>query len=76
MFSNASNSILTEGAVASVLGVRLGGINYYRGKEVPTPYLGEEKRPIEIPDINRTTKISFLTGAIFAALVIFIKIIC
>lgn len=73
--SDASNSILTEGAVASVLGVRLGGVNYYKGKQVLMPYLGEEKRLIEIPDINRTTRISFLTGAIFAVLVIFIKII-
>lgn len=73
---NRLNSTLTEGTVASILGVRLGGLNYYKGKEVLKPYLGSGKRSLEIEDINRTSKFAFHTGLIFVVIVLFIKIIC
>ena len=69
------NSTITEGTVASILGVRLGGLNYYKGKEVLKPYLGKRKRPLEIDDINRTSKFAFLTGIIFVVIVLLIKLI-
>ncbi len=72
---NTLNSAITEGVVASILGVRLGGVNYYKGKKILKPYLGEGKRALEIDDINRTSKLAFLTSLIFAVIVLLIKII-
>ncbi|MBL7170496.1 MAG: cobalamin biosynthesis protein CobD [Candidatus Omnitrophica bacterium] len=72
---NTLNSTITEGVVASILGVRLGGVNYYKGKKILKPYLGEGKRALEIDDINRASKLAFLTSLIFAVIVLLIKII-
>jgi len=72
---NTLNSTITEGVVASILGVRLGGLNYYKGKEMLRPYFGEGKRALEIDDINRTSKLTFLTSLIFVVIVLLIKII-
>lgn len=70
------NSTLTEGVAAAVLGVRLGGLNYYQGRPYERPSLGEEKRLLEIEDINRVSRLAFLSGLIFVVVVVFIKLIC
>jgi len=50
-------------------------VNYYKGKKVLKPYLGEGKRALEIDDINRTSKLAFITSFIFEVIVLLIKII-
>ena len=69
------NSTLTEGVAAQVLGVRLGGLNYYQGKPYERPCLGEEKRPLEIEDINRVSRLAFLSGLIFVVVALLIKLV-
>jgi len=41
------NSGYPEAAMAGLLGVRLGGLNYYRGMPSFRPYLGESAHPLE-----------------------------
>lgn len=72
---HAVNSILTEGVIASILGIRLGGINYYNGREVLKPYLGIKRREMEIEDIDRASKLTFLATLLFVFAVALIKII-
>jgi adenosylcobinamide-phosphate synthase len=69
------NSTLTEGVAAFLLGVRLGGLNYYQGKPYERPFLGEEKRPLEIEDINRLSRLAFLSGLILVVVALLIKLI-
>ena len=45
------NSGIPEAVVAGLLGVRLGGINWYHGRPVQRAYLGQAKRPIQADDI-------------------------
>jgi adenosylcobinamide-phosphate synthase len=41
------NSGYPEAAAAGALGVRLGGVNYYRGERSEKAYLGEDLRPLD-----------------------------
>jgi len=41
------NSFIAESAIAGAIGVRLGGVNVYQGKEVPTPWMGDPVKPLE-----------------------------
>ncbi|GAI25457.1 unnamed protein product, partial [marine sediment metagenome] len=43
---HSPNAGLPQGAMAGALGIRLGGINYYRGKKIIKPYLGHPKRKL------------------------------
>lgn len=66
------NSAHPEAAVAGALGIKLGGANYYFGKLVEKPTIGDETKPIEIEDLYETNNIlvvvSFL-GLIVALLI-------
>jgi adenosylcobinamide-phosphate synthase len=49
---SSPNSGIPEAGVAGALGVRLGGMNYYQGKEDFHPYLGEDGCPLSLSHMN------------------------
>ena len=51
------NSAHPESAVAGALGIRLGGANYYFGKIVEKPTIGDKNKVIEISDLYKTNNI-------------------
>lgn len=56
------NSAHPEAAMAGALGVQLGGANYYFGKLVEKPTIGDKVKEIEINDVNKTAKVLYLTS--------------
>lgn len=62
------NSGHTEAAVAGALGVQLGGPNFYFGKVVEKPNIGEASRAIEPRDILRANRLMRL-ASVFTLLV-------
>lgn len=54
------NSAHPESAVAGALGIRLGGANYYFGKIVEKPTIGDKNKVIEISDLYKTNNILLL----------------
>ena len=63
------NSAHTEAACAGALQLRLAGPNFYFGKLVGKPYIGDDQRPIEALDILRSGRILYATA--FFALLLF-----
>ena len=63
------NSAHTEAACAGALQLRLAGPNWYFGKLVEKPYIGDDQRPIEPLDILRSGRILYATA--FFALLLF-----
>ncbi|MGB9975598.1 adenosylcobinamide-phosphate synthase CbiB [Thermovenabulum sp.] len=59
------NCAYPEGAVAGLLGVQLGGDNFYFGELVKKPKIGDKKRELEIEDIKRAVSIMFEAESIF-----------
>lgn len=62
------NSGIPEAAVAGSLGIRLGGLNYYRGKSSFRAYMGEDLSPLKPFHILQTIRIMYVTAAITAGL--------
>ncbi|BAF59493.1 MAG: cobalamin biosynthesis protein CobD [Pelotomaculum sp.] len=62
------NSGIPESAVAGALGVRLGGINYYNGRESFRPYMGDEVVRLEPYHIKQTVGLMRLTSAMVVVL--------
>lgn len=62
------NSAHTEAATAGALGVQLAGSNYYFGKLVEKPTIGDSRRRVEPEDIIRTNRLMFTGGALAAIL--------
>lgn len=63
------NSAHPEAAMAGALGIQLGGANYYFGKLVKKPTIGDKIKEIEIKDVYKTAKVLYLSsfiGFIFA----------
>lgn len=58
------NSAHPEAAIAGALGVELGGANYYFGKLVEKPKIGDKLKEIEINDVNKTAKVLYLSAVI------------
>lgn len=56
------NSAHTEAACAGALGIQLGGINYYFGKPVEKPTIGDDTRPVETADIRRANRLLYATS--------------
>ena len=56
------NSFIAEAAIAGAIGVRLGGMNVYQGKEVPTPWMGEEIKPLEPERIADAVRVMYLAS--------------
>ena len=63
------NSAHTEASCAGALQLRLAGPNYYFGRLVEKPYLGDDQRPVEALDILRAGRILYATA--FFALLLF-----
>jgi adenosylcobinamide-phosphate synthase len=61
------NSGIPEAAVAGSLGVRLGGLNFYQGRESFRAYMGEDLVPLEPVHIRQTIKLMYLTSVLMAA---------
>ncbi len=52
------NSGWSETAFAAILGVQVGGLNYYRGVPKPKPFLGDAEHAISAEDIQQALTIS------------------
>ncbi len=55
------NSAQTESTCAGAMGLRLAGDASYFGKIVKKPYIGDERRKIEVEDIRRAGVLMFAT---------------
>ena len=56
------NSAHPEAAIAGTLGVQLGGANYYFGKLVEKPTIGDKLKEIQIEDVYKTAKVLYLSS--------------
>ena len=66
------NSAHPESAVAGALDIRLGGANYYFGKLVKKPEIGDPLKKITLKDVDLANKILYLTsflGVIVACII-------
>ena len=63
------NSAHTEAAAAGALDIQLAGSNYYFGKLVEKPTIGDPLRPVEPADILRCNRLMYATA--FLAMVLF-----
>lgn len=61
------NSGIPESAVAGALGVRLGGLNHYQGRESFRAYMGAEITPLTPEHIRQTIRLMYLTSILAAA---------
>ncbi|HEX6595060.1 MAG TPA: adenosylcobinamide-phosphate synthase CbiB [Bacillota bacterium] len=62
---NSPNSGWGEASVAALLGIQLGGINYYQGKKSVAPYMGKPYRRMQTDDIDRTIVLMQRTALLF-----------
>ena len=62
------NSAHTEAAAAGALHVQLAGPNYYFGKLVEKPTIGDDDRPVEPTDIRRVNRLMLAASALGAVL--------
>lgn len=67
------NSAHPEAAMAGALGVELGGANFYFGKLVEKPTIGDKIKEIEIRDVDKTARVLYLSSFIGVVLAILIK---
>ena len=58
------NSAHTEAAMAGALGVQLAGNNYYFGRLVEKPTIGDALRKVEPADIPRANRLMFVTAGL------------
>lgn len=70
------NSAHPEAAVAGALGVRLGGANYYFGKLVEKPTIGDNKEEIKIEHLYKTNRILFLVSFQGLIIALILNLIC
>jgi adenosylcobinamide-phosphate synthase len=56
------NSVWPEGAMAGALGVRLGGVNHYFGQPSLRPFIGDQKKDLELSDVQEAWKILYLSS--------------
>ncbi len=67
------NSAHAEAACAGALHIQLGGDNYYFGKLVPKPTIGDNDRPVETEDIRRASRLMYVTAFVCVLLSVIIK---
>jgi adenosylcobinamide-phosphate synthase len=58
------NSAHTEAAFAGALGIRLGGVNRYFGKEVVKPFIGDEQHSLKVSHIKEAVWLMYVTSVI------------
>lgn len=69
---SSPNSAHPEAAVAGALGVRLGGANYYFGKLVEKPTIGDNLEKVDLDKVKQTNKILYgvaILGCIMAVII-------
>jgi adenosylcobinamide-phosphate synthase len=66
---SSPNSGFPEAAAAGALGVQLGGTNYYFGKSLEKPTIGEPLRPLDRHDIKAVIRLMY--AASILALILF-----
>lgn len=59
------NSEATEAVMASVLGVRLGGVNFYDSAAVEKKLIGENIYPLKKEHIKESIRIAYVSSALF-----------
>lgn len=69
------NSAHPESAVAGALDIRLGGANYYFGKLVKKPEIGDEIKKITVDSVDMVNKILYLSSFLGVILACSISII-
>lgn len=69
------NSGYPESTVAGLLGIELGGDNYYQGVLVEKPTMGDRVKTLSLEDIDKTINIMYRSEFIFIALYIVIFMI-
>jgi adenosylcobinamide-phosphate synthase len=62
------NSGYPEAAVAGAIGVRLGGLNYYRGVASLKPYLGDGGRPLDLAAYSKARRLLYAASLLMVAL--------
>jgi len=66
------NSGYPEAALAGILNCRLGGANYYSGKLVIKPNIGDNNRTISDSDVYKACIINFASAILFILLIVFV----
>lgn len=69
------NCAYPEGAVAGLIGVQLGGNNFYFGELVKKPKIGDKKRELERDDIKRAVSIMFAAEGVFIVGLLFLILV-
>ncbi len=64
------NSGLNEATFAGAMGVRLGGVNFYEGREKLAPYMGDEDNILSRIHIRLAIKLMIISSALFLAAMI------
>ena len=75
-YNHASpNSAQTESAMAGILGVELAGPAYYFGTLHEKPTIGDDLRPIELEDIRRANRLTYMGSGLAVILFCLLQII-
>ena len=72
---SSPNSAQTEAACAGALMVALSGDNYYFGKLVHKPQIGDAIRPLEAEDIKRSHVLLYFSSFFMVILVLMLRIV-
>lgn len=72
---SSPNAAQTESACAGALKVALSGDNYYFGKLVHKPQIGEAIRQLEAGDIGRSNILLYITAFLMVIIVLLIRLI-
>ncbi|MDO5725325.1 MAG: adenosylcobinamide-phosphate synthase CbiB [Tissierellia bacterium] len=72
---SSPNAGYPESAVAGILGIQLGGGNYYFKRFVNKPYIGDNIREIELKDIDKTVYIMYRTMIFYLVLYLILAIV-
>lgn len=67
------NGAVPEAVFAGALDLRLGGTNFYEGRQVNRPFLGSSQRNFDCEDIVKSLKLAIATAWIFLLGVLFLK---
>jgi len=68
------NSAHPESVIAGLLNIRLGGPNYYFGKLVDKPYIGEGEKELSAGDITKTNRVLYMSVALITLTLILLEV--